>query len=163
MTRDNDASYEQLLEEERLILAATELVVAALEEQGVTRTELARRVGTTKGNISQLLSGERNLTLRSLSQLLFQLGLRAKVTMQPISGGTRTPDFRVGTMSFDVKSTRYSTPAQHAKWMAACAHAHDGEGESLHRASSYRELQAAAYSRASGATAPTQREAAVTV
>lgn len=143
MTRDNNTTYEQLLEEERLILAATELVVAALEEQGVTRTELAKRVGKTKGNISQLLSGERNLTLRTLSQLLYRLGLRAKVITQPLADhhadDDRAHDFRHGDWGIDVKSRQYSAATQRGRWMGTCPHRHGRtEPENLY---SYRKLR----------------------
>jgi transcriptional regulator with XRE-family HTH domain len=70
--KDND--YERLLAQERLILDATETIVGLLEEQGVSRQELAKRLGKSKGFVSQLLSGERNMTLRSLADLGHALG-----------------------------------------------------------------------------------------
>lgn len=66
--------YERLLAQERLILDATEAIVGLLEEQGVSRQELARRLGKSKGFVSQLLSGERNMTLRTLADLGYALG-----------------------------------------------------------------------------------------
>ena len=44
----------RLLEQERLILQVTEFIVQLMQEQNVTRTELARRLGKSKGWISQL-------------------------------------------------------------------------------------------------------------
>ena len=43
-------------EAERLILDATELIVGLMERQGLSRTELAERIGKSKGHISQLLN-----------------------------------------------------------------------------------------------------------
>jgi len=71
-----EPTYDQLLEQERLILAATELVHELLEEQGVTKTELAQRLDRTKGFVTQLLGGDRNLTLRTLADLAGALGHR---------------------------------------------------------------------------------------
>ena len=51
--------YERLLCQERLILDVTELLAGALEDGGVTRAELARRLGRTPGFVSQLLGGRR--------------------------------------------------------------------------------------------------------
>ena len=50
-------TYERLLRQERLILDVTEQLAGALENNGVTRAELARRMGRTPGFVSQVLSG----------------------------------------------------------------------------------------------------------
>jgi len=63
-------------EAERLILDATELIVGLMERQGLSRTELAERIGKSKGHISQLLNGERNMTLRTLAEITHALGHR---------------------------------------------------------------------------------------
>ena len=68
--------YERLLCQERLILDVTEQLAGALEDDGVTRAELARRLGRTPGFVSQLLGGERNLTLRTIADIAAALSLR---------------------------------------------------------------------------------------
>lgn len=68
--------YERLVAEETLILETTETIVELLEQQHVTRQELATRLGKSKGFVSQLLSGERNMTLRTLADLGYVLGQR---------------------------------------------------------------------------------------
>src|ERR1700691_3779521 len=72
--RQKGPDYERLLAQERLILDATEAIVGLLEEQKVSRQELARPLGKSKGFVSQLLSGERNMTLRTLADLGYALG-----------------------------------------------------------------------------------------
>ena len=47
----------RLYQQERAILEVTELVCRLMDEQGVTRPELARRLGRTKGYIDRLLDG----------------------------------------------------------------------------------------------------------
>jgi transcriptional regulator with XRE-family HTH domain len=74
--RTNENDYERLLAQERLILDATEAIVELLDEQKVSRQELAALLGKSKGFISQLLSGERNMTLRTLADLGYVLGRR---------------------------------------------------------------------------------------
>jgi plasmid maintenance system antidote protein VapI len=64
-----------LLQQERLILEVTELLSAALEESGLTKSGLAHRLGKTKGFVSQLFSGSRNLTLRTISDVADTLGV----------------------------------------------------------------------------------------
>ena len=69
-------AYERLLCQERLILDVTEQLAGALEDDGVTRAELARRLGRTPGFVSQLLGGGRNLTLRTIADIAAALCLR---------------------------------------------------------------------------------------
>ena len=74
---DRDSrEYTRLLEQETLIAEATELVSQLLEKEQVNRQDLARRLGKSKGFVSQVLSGERNMTLRTLSDLAFALNHR---------------------------------------------------------------------------------------
>lgn len=63
-----------LWNQEGAILDTTELICSLMKEAGVTRSELAARMGKTKGNISQMLSGDRNLTIRTVSDLMTYLG-----------------------------------------------------------------------------------------
>lgn len=52
-----------------MMSSARYLVIAMMDTRKVTRSELADRVGVTKGYISQLLTGQRNMTLRTLARL----------------------------------------------------------------------------------------------
>ena len=65
-----------LLCQERLILDVTEQLAGALENSGVTRAELARRMRRTPGLVSQVLGGGRNLTLRTIADIAAALSLR---------------------------------------------------------------------------------------
>ncbi|WKZ81896.1 MAG: helix-turn-helix transcriptional regulator [Acidimicrobiia bacterium] len=68
-------------EAERLILATTEMILGIMEEQGVTRAVLADRLGRTRGHVSQVLNGDRNMTLRTLAEILHALDGRAEITV----------------------------------------------------------------------------------
>lgn len=72
----HDEAYERLVRQEELILEVTERLVEALLEKGVTKTELARRLGRTPGFVSQVFGGGRNLTLRTISDVTAALSLR---------------------------------------------------------------------------------------
>ena len=54
-----------------------------MEEQQVSKTDLARLVGTSKSHVTQLLSGSRNLTLRTLADLAFALGHKVEIRSLP--------------------------------------------------------------------------------
>ena len=72
-------------EEERLILWTTEAIWKAMDEQGLTRAEMAEKLGTSRANITQLLSGSRNMTLRSLASLAFACEMRAKIRLEELT------------------------------------------------------------------------------
>lgn len=69
-------------EAERLILAATEMILELMENEGLTRVELAKKVGKSKGHISQLLNGKRNMTLKTLAEISFALNTRVNVAAE---------------------------------------------------------------------------------
>lgn len=69
-----DPEFAQLMAQEELILEVTETLCEVLEKEGISRKELAERLGKTKGFVSQLLNGGRNLTLRTVADILHVLG-----------------------------------------------------------------------------------------
>ena len=85
-------------EEERLILWTTEAIWRAMDDQGLTRAELAERLGTSRANVTQLLSGTRNMTLRSLAALAHACRLRADVHLKKLADSlfTEVDDCTVG-------------------------------------------------------------------
>ncbi len=78
--RDTDESR-RALAEERLVVAASELTSEALERRGRTRTWLAERLGVRLSEISQRLSGRRNLTLRSFAAMLHELDYGVEIRL----------------------------------------------------------------------------------
>lgn len=59
---------------ERLALAVTEEISRRMQEEGVTKAELARRLGVSKARITHLLNGSPNLTLRTIASVAVALG-----------------------------------------------------------------------------------------
>lgn len=70
--RETPASL-RALAEERAVVDAAELVSEALEDRRTTRKDLAEMIGVARSEITQRLSGQRNLTLRSLAAMLHEL------------------------------------------------------------------------------------------
>ena len=73
------------LEVERLLLEATENLAVLMQERGVTRRELARRLRVSPARVSQMLDGTRNLTLASLAEAFHVLGRSMHVTYGPLT------------------------------------------------------------------------------
>ena len=78
-----DPAFRRQLARERLQLAARETVLAAMAAQGLSRADLAARLGVSRARVSQMLGADRNLTLATLSDLAEALNLR--VTIEPAS------------------------------------------------------------------------------
>jgi transcriptional regulator with XRE-family HTH domain len=76
--------YRRLVEQETLIFAVTEATSELLEREGTSRSQLARALGRTKGFVSQLLSGKRNMTLRTVADLAFALNHRFELNPVPL-------------------------------------------------------------------------------
>jgi transcriptional regulator with XRE-family HTH domain len=76
----NDPEFRKLLAQEELILEVTETICDILENEKISRKELADRLGKSKGFVSQLLNGGRNLTLRTVADNFHVLGYKVTLT-----------------------------------------------------------------------------------
>lgn len=84
----------RLYQQERAIQEITELICEVMEEEPISRSELAKRLGKSKGYITQLLDGRSNMTVRTISDVFtalrravhFQEGpLVAAACLRPLS------------------------------------------------------------------------------
>lgn len=98
---------------ERSIFETTNLMCEIMKETGVSRTELAERLGCTKGNITQLLDGTANMTLRSVSDVFVALGRQFHPAESPLDDkqGFSVSDISAHQTTWDMASV-YSTEAQ---------------------------------------------------
>ena len=94
-------TFKQLFEEaekqpgfwkELAIIEFTEELVRAMDEQGVSRSELARRTGTSPAYITKVLRGNANFTLGSMTKLAMALGLELKMHLAPRGAATSWRD-----------------------------------------------------------------------
>jgi transcriptional regulator with XRE-family HTH domain len=58
-----------------------------MRERGLTRADLASRMGVSPGRVSQILGGGENLTLRTLAALSTALDARFDVELTALKGG----------------------------------------------------------------------------
>lgn len=66
--------HKLLFEQERLILRATEEICRTMGERGLSKAAVAGRIGKSKAFVTQVLSGQRNMTLRTLAELAWACG-----------------------------------------------------------------------------------------
>lgn len=68
---------------EGLELEVTERILQVMQEQGITRTELARRLGVSKAAVSKLLNDGSNMTLKRLLALAEALNYELRIILAP--------------------------------------------------------------------------------
>jgi transcriptional regulator with XRE-family HTH domain len=78
-----DAKNHRLLQREELIIEVTESLARALIQSGMKRSELAAKLGVSKGFVSQVLGGGRNLTLRTIADVADALDCTVRVDVSP--------------------------------------------------------------------------------
>ncbi len=70
------------LKRQHLIVDITQKIWAAMEAEDVNKADLARLLGTSKSNVTQLLNGQRNMTLSSLADICVALQVEPEVTLR---------------------------------------------------------------------------------
>jgi transcriptional regulator with XRE-family HTH domain len=81
---ENDHEFEKILDREEFILKVTEVLCKVMRDENVSRKQLADLLGKSKGDVSQLLNGERNLTLRTVADILHVLGYRGLLSYKKL-------------------------------------------------------------------------------
>ena len=78
-------------ERETLYEDAISNICGLLNSRELTQAELAKRLGVSPGRVSHLLSGRRNLTLTTLADLAWALGMRVELRLEAIEDLASTP------------------------------------------------------------------------
>lgn len=76
-----------LFEQELAVANATELLSRLIEERGLSRAELARALGTSRANVTSLLNGSRNMTVRTMAAVAAVLGVRVTFRDESLRAG----------------------------------------------------------------------------
>ena len=88
---DESDENRKLFAEEGLILDVTEEIWAALERKGWSKSQLADALGLSLSHVSRLLNGSRNMTLRTLADIAYALGMRPSFSfvenLSPVTEG----------------------------------------------------------------------------
>lgn len=87
-----DDKSKKLFHQERVILEVTEAICQYMTAHNISRSELARRLGKEKSFVSQVLNGERNLTLRTIADITWAIGCDPRVKL--VESGTPREDER---------------------------------------------------------------------
>ena len=77
--KEFSVAEERAFAREELVYNVTEDILVILEDMGIAKKELARRLGKSKAYVTQILSGVRNMTLGTFSDICFALEVKPKV------------------------------------------------------------------------------------
>lgn len=78
-----DPEYRKLYAIEGLVTDAAELVAGLMQEQGMNKAQLARRLGKSRAWVTHLLSGKANMTMRTFAEVVHLLGAQVGLSTQP--------------------------------------------------------------------------------
>ncbi len=67
---------------EELVLDVVAAINCALSEQGVSRSDLAQRMGVKPAHVSAVLNGRPNMTLLTVAKFCAALGLRPEIALR---------------------------------------------------------------------------------
>ena len=95
----SDHEGRKLYFREDLIFEVTEGICKTMEEKGISKAQLAKLLGVSKNNITQLLSGDHNMRLTSVADLLYALDAKLTVKAEPIEIGPIVATCNVATES----------------------------------------------------------------
>jgi transcriptional regulator with XRE-family HTH domain len=82
-----DKDEEVLFAEEWLIASVQSAIEQAMIAKGVSKADLAHRIGCSRASVSQSLKDGRNLTLRTVAQYLHALEVPCSVNVQSTDDG----------------------------------------------------------------------------
>jgi transcriptional regulator with XRE-family HTH domain len=73
---------------EELVLDVTGEICDTMDQQGVTKSELARRIGVKPPHVTRILQGEDNFTLKTLTRIAHALNRAVRLTLAPADSTT---------------------------------------------------------------------------
>lgn len=85
-----------------------------MEEQGISKQELAKRIGVSRSAVSQALASTRNLSLNLLADLAHALGLKPSITFSSVQESAFTAVLGSVRPHYD-QLARFSGEAQQAQ------------------------------------------------
>ncbi|HZR84966.1 MAG TPA: helix-turn-helix transcriptional regulator [Candidatus Binatia bacterium] len=81
----SDENLEPEIEAEMLIQTVASVFHDLMEQQGLDKVKLTKLLKCSRPYTTQLLRGDRNMSLRTLSKLAYALGVRITVGVEPLA------------------------------------------------------------------------------
>lgn len=116
---DFSKAEEKAFAREDLIYNLTEDLLIVMESKGITKNNLARQMNKSKSYISQVLNGSRNMTLKTLSDMCFELNchIQFKLTEKNLDENTEWNKVPSVLVSKKTKATQTNViQVENSKW-----------------------------------------------
>ncbi len=89
----------------RLRRAALRALNEALEKSGLSQSELARSLGKSRSAVGQVLNGDGNLKIETVSEYLFTMGAELQLSVVPLEQASYTAYKGWGTESMSLTNS----------------------------------------------------------
>lgn len=106
---------------EWLLLDIEEALHTSMEAQGITRSELADRLGTSRAFITKLLGGQENLTLKTLVRVANALEMKVDTRFVPRESAAKPAKKQQVKTAVGPKTRRAPAKARAGKRVAVAA------------------------------------------
>lgn len=106
-----DTSYDAVYAQEAAMIDASELISSALESSGLSRADLARKLGISRAEITARLKGERNITVRKLAETLHALGENLALSTR-----TTPPQPRAVAHAWQLQRREHTHAVRRSRW-----------------------------------------------
>jgi len=97
---------------EQLLIRTDDRIFVAMEQQQVTRAELARRLGSSRAYITRLLGGQENVTLKTLVRVANALGAQWRLELAPRAAARRPARRRPAAAAMPARPAKRVRPQQ---------------------------------------------------
>ena len=74
---------------EGVVLELTEQIAAQMKERGISRSDLAERLGTSRAYVTKLLDGQENMTVKTLVRVANALEMKVGMKLVPRERASR--------------------------------------------------------------------------
>lgn len=111
-----DKEFARLFAQEELIEEAGEFITRAMDNERITKKELSQRIGVSRSYITQILSGSRNMTLRTFADLMFAMNEKILINSTLITDADNSD-----IVTWVVKSPKISSIGYWNTEMIVCA------------------------------------------
>lgn len=123
ISEDVRSIHEENLAQVSTLIDISNLINEAIEDKGINQTELAKKLGVTRGYVSRLLSGNENLSVKNVTKVLYILGKRLVfytediVTHRSNSKIYNIVDYSANRVSYNFEKTPVSKDMDAVKWL----------------------------------------------
>jgi len=100
------------LARQQLLVSVSDQIWEVLEKEGFTCTQLADRLQSSTSNISQMLSGRRNMTLGTLSDIAYETGYQVRVHLRKDGHGAAVIPANWCVHGKEVKTLESAAPSR---------------------------------------------------